>query len=429
MFRKLHAVMGSLLLSLATLWLPAAIAKELPTSTPEKAGLSSERLAHMDKVVHGWVDAGRTPGTIVIVARHGKIVHTDVYGPADVASGRKMRPDDLFRLYSMTKPITSVALLMLYEEGKFQLKDPLAKYLPAFADMKVYAGPAPGGGMLLEAPRRPVSILDVFRHTAGFSYGFGMGSSPVDQSYQKANLFEKDLSDLVSKVAGLPLAYQPGERWEYSVAHDVQAALVEKLSGMPFDQFVRERILVPLGMKNTYFRIPENLKARLPTLYTPVAPGGSAPRIEVDTSWLGKDYGDRVFGGLSLSSTAGDYLRFAQMLLNKGELDGVRILSPKTVELMSTNHLGESALTIPSGVISLGVGRGYGLGVSVMMDPARYGNLGSAGEFGWSGAASTHFIVDPKEDMVAIFATQLIGGDFAIREEWLTQLYQAVVGP
>jgi CubicO group peptidase (beta-lactamase class C family) len=256
-----------------------------------------------------------------------------------------------------------------------------------------------------------------------------MGSSPVDQSYQKANLFEKDLSDLVSKVAGLPLAYQPGERWEYSVAHDVQAALVEKLSGMPFDQFVRERILVPLGMKHTYFRIPKDLKERLPTLYAPVPQGGGAPRIEVDTSWLGKDYGDRVFGGLSLSSTAGDYLRFAQMLLNKGELDGVRILSPKTVELMSTNHLGESALTIPSGVISLGVGRGYGLGVSVMMDPARYGNLGSAGEFGWSGAASTHFIVDPKEDMVAIFATQLIGGDFAIREEWLTQLYQAVEGP
>jgi CubicO group peptidase (beta-lactamase class C family) len=330
-------------------------------------------------------------------------------------------------MYSMTKPVTSVALLMLFEEGKFQLSDPLSKYLPVFADVKVYAGATPGGGVLLDSPRRPVSVLDVFRHTAGFSYGFG--SSPVDQAYQRANVFEKSLNDLVAKVAQQPLLYQPGERWEYSVAHDIQAALVEKLSGVAFDEFVRQRILVPLGMNNTYFKIPDELKGRVPTLYAPPAPGSPNGKLAVDASPLGTNYGDIVFGGFSLSSTVSDYLIFAQMLLNKGQLDGVRLLSPKAVELMTTNHLGESTLNAPSGFVSLGAGRGYGLGVSVLMDPARFGNLGSVGEFGWSGAASTHFIVDPKEDLVAIYATQLLGGDFGIRAEWLTMLYQSIVGP
>lgn len=427
MFNKLRLAQAAFTTALALAIFSAAVAKELPTSTPEKVGLSSERLARMDRVVHGWVDAGRTPGAIVIVARHGKIVHTDVYGNADLASGRKTRADDLFRMYSMTKPITSVALLMLFEEGKFQLNDPLAKYLPAFADVKVYAGAAPGGGMLLDSPKRPISVLDVFRHTAGFSYGFS--NSPIDQAYQKANLFEKDLNDLVAKVVQQPLLFQPGERWEYSVAHDIQAALVEKLSGMSFDEFVRQRILTPLGMKNTYFKIPQAQKGRVPTLYAAPPPGSQGGKLTVDTSPLGANYGDLVFGGFSISSTASDYLIFAQMLLNKGQLDGVRLLGPKTVELMATNHLSDSVLNGPSGFISLGAGRGYGLGVSVLMDPARFGNLGSVGEFGWSGAALTHFIVDPKEDLVAIYATQLMGSDFSIRAEWSTLLYQSIVGP
>jgi CubicO group peptidase (beta-lactamase class C family) len=426
MFNKQRLTQAAFTITLALAIVSAAVGKELPTSTPEKVGLSSERLARMDRVIHGWVDAGRTPGAIVIVARHGKIVHTDVYGSADLASGRKTRADGLFRMYSMTKPMTSVALLMLFEEGEFQLNDPLAKYLPVFADVKVYAGAAPGGGMLLDSPKRPISVLDVFRHTAGFSYGFG--NSPVDQAYQQANVFAKDLNDLVAKVAKLPLLYQPGERWEYSVAHDIQAALVEKLSGMSFDEFVRQRILVPLGMKNTYFKIPDGLRGRVPTLYAP-PPGGQGGKLVPDASPLGAGYGDLVFGGFSISSTASDYLIFAQMLLNKGQLDGVRLLGPKTVELMTTNHLGESALNGSSGIVSLGAGRGYGLGVSVLMDPARFGNLGSVGEFGWSGAASTHFIVDPKEDLIAIYATQLMGGDYGIRSGWLTLLYQSIVGP
>lgn len=427
MFNQPRLTQAAFTAVLALALVSAAAAGGLPTSTPEKVGLSSERLALMDRAVHSWVDAGRTPGAITIVARHGKIVHTDVYGSADLASGRKTRADDLLRLYSMTKPVTSVALLMLFEEGKFQLNDPLAKYLPAFVDVKVYAGAAPGGGMLLDSPKRPISVLDVFRHTAGFSYGFG--SSPIDLAYQKVNVFEKGLNDLVAKVASKPLMFQPGERWEYSVAHDIQAALVEKLSGMSFDEFVRQRIFIPLGMKNSYFKIPSELEGRVPTLYAPPPPGAQGGTLTVDTSPLGTNYGDLVFGGFSISSTASDYVIFAQMLLNKGRLNGVQLLGPKTVELMTTNHLDEAALNSPSELVSLGAGRGYGLGVSVMMDPARFGNLGSAGEYGWSGGASTHFIVDPKEDLVAIYATQLMGGDFRIRSEWLTLLYQSIVGP
>jgi len=395
--------------------------KDLPGAKPEDVGLSSERLARMTKAIHAYVDAGRTPGVVTLIARHGKVVHVDAYGKADLASGRAIRADDIFRMYSMTKPITSVALLMLYEEGKFQLTDPLSKFFPAFADVKVLNGMTPTGGMLLDAPRRPITIQDVFRHTAGFTYGF-FGGSPIDKMYQDANVFGTDLNGLMDKVAKMPLLYQPGERWVYSVAHDVQAALVEKLSGQKFDDFVRQRIFTPLGMTESMFKIPADKKARVPSLYSL----GRDGKLAVDTNPLGgANYGDQVFGGYSISTTAGDYALFAQMLLNKGQLNNVRLLSPKTVELMATNHLSPAALA--AGAI-FGQGTGYGLGVSVLMNPAERGNIGSAGEFGWSGAASTHVLIDPKEDLVAIYCTQLMGGDFALRAEFATLLYQSIVG-
>ncbi len=394
-------------------------AKDLPIAAPEKAGMSTERLARMDKAIHDYVDAGRTPGVVTVIVRHGKVVHVDAYGKAD-ASGRATRTDDLFRMYSMTKPITSVALLMLYEEGKFQLTDPLAKYFPAFADSKVYAGTTAQGRMLLDSPKRPITIQDVFRHTAGFGYGFG-GPTSADKAWVEANLMGKGLDDVVEKAAKLPLLYQPGEKWVYSVSHDIQAALVQKLSGMPFDEFVRQRIFAPLGMKNAYFKIPADQKGRVPAQYAN-APGG---KIVVDNSPMGANYGDTVFGGLSISTAASDYARFAQMLLNKGELDGVRLLSPKTVELMAQNHLPAAAMA--AGGVSPGTG--YGLGVSVLLDPAAKGNLGSVGEFGWSGAASTHVLIDPKEDLVAVYCTQLMGGDMGLRSEFATFLYQAIVAP
>ena len=399
------------------------LSKDTPSAKPEDVGLSSERLARMDKFIHGYVDAGRTPGVVTLIARHGKVVHVDAYGKADLASGRATRADDIFRMYSMTKPITSVALLMLYEEGRFQLTDPLSKFFPAFKDAKVLTGTSPTGAMLLEAPRRPITIQDVFRHSAGFTYGF-FGGSPVDKMYQDANVFGSDLDALMTKLPKLPLLYQPGEQWVYSVAHDVQAALVEKLSGQKFDQYVQQRIFTPLGMTDSMFRIPPDKKARVPGLYAT----GRDGKLAVDNNPLGgANYGDAVFGGYSISTTAADYALFAQMLLNKGQLNGVRLLSPKTVELMATNHLPAPALA--SGAMSfLGPGTGYGLGVSVLMNPAQKGNVGSVGEFGWSGAASTHVLIDPKEDLVAIYCTQLMGGDFAIRAEFATLLYQSIVG-
>jgi CubicO group peptidase (beta-lactamase class C family) len=398
----------------------ALFSKDLPGARPEDVGMSSERLARMNRAIHAYVDAGRTPGVVTLIARHGKVVHVDAYGKADLATGRATKADDIFRMYSMTKPITSVALLMLYEEGRFQLTDPLSKYFPAFADVKVLNGMTPTGGMLLDAPRRPITIQDVFRHTAGFTYGF-FGGSPVDKMYQDANVFAVGLDDLMTKVAKMPLLYQPGERWVYSVAHDVQAALVEKLSGQKFDQYVQQRIFTPLGMQDSVFKIPADKKSRVPSLYT-MEKGKLVP----DNSPLGgSGYGDQVFGGYSISTTASDYALFAQMLLNKGQLNNVRILSPKTVELMATNHLSPGALASAD---ILGRGTGYGLGVSVLMNPAERGNVGSVGEFGWSGAASTHVLIDPKEDLIAIYCTQLMGGDFNLRAEFATLLYQSIVG-
>ena len=373
----------------------------------------------MDKAIHAYVDAGRTPGVVTLIARHGKVVHVDAYGKADVVSGRPTRADDIFRMFSMTKPITSTALLMLYEEGRFQLTDPLARFLPAFADARVYAGSTPQGGMRLDALKRPITIQDVFRHTAGFSYGL-FGDTPVDKAYNEADVLGKDLPTLVDKVAKLPLLAQPGERWIYSVAHDVQAALVEKISGQKFDEFVRQRIFVPLGMADSMFKVPAEKRPRQPGLYAMGRDGKLAP----DTSTLGRGYGDAAFGGHSISTTIGDYALFAQMLLNKGQLNGARLLSPKTVDLMSTNHLPAAAMAA-GGVRP---GTGYGLGVSVLLDPAASGNLGSMGEFGWSGAANTHVFIDPREDLVAIYCTQLMLTDFSLRSEFATLLYQSIVG-
>ena len=408
----LRSVLLTALLSLPT----AALANDLPTASPESVGMSSERLARMNAAIHAYVDAGRTPGVVTLIARHGKVVHLDAYGKADLESGRATRADDVFRMYSMTKPITSAALLMLYEEGQFQLTDPLAKYYPAVADMKVFAGTTPEGELLLEAQKRPITIQDVFRHSAGFSYGFG--ATPVDRAYGEANLLA-GLDELMQKLPTLPLLYQPGDRWVYSVAHDVQAALVEKLSGMKFDDFVRARIFEPLGMSDSFFAVPASAKPRMPPEYVV----GQDGRLAKSASPLAESYGDVVLGGFSISTTAEDYAKFALMLLNGGELDGVRLLSPKTVELMAQNHLTPAAME--AGGVSPGTG--YGLGVSVLLDTAAKGNLGSVGEFGWSGAASTHVLIDPEEDLVAIYCTQLFGGDLALRAEFATLLYQAIV--
>ena len=399
-------------------------AGDFKTAKPEQVGMSSERLARMDKFMQEQIDNKKTGGIIVLVARKGKIVHHKAFGYADIESGQKLTTGHLFRLYSMTKPVTSVALLTLYEQGKFRLDDPLELYIPAFKDVMVFAGADDNGEMILEKPKRKITIHDVFRHTAGFGYGFG--PDLVSKSYQEAGMdFQKmdSLKELVDKLAKQPLLYHPGEKWVYSVAHDVQAYLVEYFSGMSFDKYCIENIFRPLGMKDAVFGIPKEYVSRYTTNYGPAKDGsnGIVPTDKPETSNYAR-FTEHPFGGLSLSSTTMDYFKFSQMLLNGGELNGVRILGKKTVELMRANHLPEA---VPS--ISLGSGTGYGLGVSSLINPAASGSLSSVGNFGWGGAATTQVLIDPVEDLVLLFFTQYMPGDMAIQGKFQTLAYQAIV--
>lgn len=399
-------------------------AQDAKIVAPESVGLSSERLARLDKAMQDDIDQEKTGGIVVLVARHGSIAYHKAFGMADIESGEKMRTDHLFRLYSMTKPVTSVALLMLYEEGKFQLSDPLEKHIPAFKDVKVFGGFDNNGKMVLEEPKRKITIHDVFRHTAGFGYG-GTDDSPVNKAYREAGIdFAKldSLKDLVDKLAKVPLLYHPGERWVYSVAHDVQAYLVEHFSGMPFDKFVHTRIIEPLGMKDAVFGIPKEYLSRYTTNYAQAKEGGIQSIDKPENSNYAR-YTEHPFGGLSLSSTTMDYYLFAQMLLNRGRLNNTQLLGKKTVELMTTNNLPPQVPDIGS----MGGGTGYGLGVSVLLNPARSANLSSVGQFGWGGAATTWVIVDPKEDMISLYFTQFMPTDINLISRFQTLVYQSIV--
>ena len=386
------------------------------------AGMSTERLSRIDAHFHRMVDEGKIAGVVTWVARHGKVVHENAYGLADIGAKRPMSTDSYFYVYSMTKPITSVALLMLYEEGRFQLSDPVAKYLPELANLKLYAGDGPGGRMNLKEPLRQPTVEDVFRHTAGFLYGFGADRG-IDKAYRDANVLGGTLAEFTKKLGTLPLAYEPGTQWVYSVAHDVQARLVEVISGKPFDEFVRQRIIQPLGLKNMFFGRPDAAKDQFAVIYGADASGKLVPTGALDAPGMAS----KVLGGYSISATAADYGRFAQMLVNSGELDGVRLLSRKTIDLMDSNHLPEGvARGSATGVPVLG--EGYGLGVRVVTNPAQAGNLTSAGTFGWSGAAGTHFFVDRAEDLVAVFMVQKMGNadGASMSAQFETLVYQAI---
>ncbi len=420
---------------------------ELPTARPAEVGLSAERLARLDAAMQAEVDAGRKAGIVTLIARRGRVAHLKAFGMADREANVPMRDDSLFRLYSMTKPITSVALLMLYEEGKFQLSDPLEKYIPAFKGVQVFAG-MDGQRMRVEPARRPPTIHDVFRHTAGFSYGFNP-QDPIDGAYAQAGVSfdtSPSLKQLVSvDLPKVPLLYQPGERWVYSVAHDVQAYLVEYFSGMSFDEFCRTRIFAPLGMTDATFGVPKSVVSRYTANYGPREQGNpasglvqvetregmpppSATRAGGVTSGYAR-YTEIPFGGLSISSTAMDYALFGQMLINGGELNGKRLLGTKTVELMTSNNLPPNIPGISVGAPGVGgVGAtGYGLGVSVTLDPPRTGNLGSKGTFGWAGAASTWAILDPEEELVLILMSQYMVADSDFAGRFQTLAYQAIV--
>jgi CubicO group peptidase (beta-lactamase class C family) len=400
----------------------AAAGSPLPrAASPESVGLSAERLRRLDRWMEGEIAAGRKSGVVVLIARHGKIAWEKSYGMADVATRTPLRSDAMFRLFSMTKPITSVALLTLYEQGKFQLTDPLERFVPAFNGVGVYASAGSGGHPIVTPPKRKPTIQDVFRHTAGFAYSAYFESTPVDLAYKEAGIdYQKldSLDELMKKLPGMPLLYEPGERWVYSWSHDVLAYLVEQLSGERFDAYCRRAIFGPLGMTDTVFGMPPERATRYPTAYRADSAGKLVAYTREEDVY--PHFTSHPFGGVSVASTAEDYFRFAQMLLNGGELNGVRILGPKTVELLRSDNL-------PPATAYWAPGMRYGLGVSVLTDPAQAGILGSKGEFGWPGLASTWFDVDPAQDLVAIVMTQFAPRDVRFDDEFQTLVYQALL--
>lgn len=416
---KLHSLV---LAAALTLFSSAGLLAQgrFTTGAPERSGMSSERLAALDAGIQAEIDEGRVAGVVVAIARQGKIVHNKAYGYANLETRTPMRTDHLFRLYSMTKAVASVALLQLYEQGHFQLEDPLENYIPQFRNLKVYAGQDANGQARLEDMKRKPTVLDAFRHTLGLASG--VGQHPVDVMYREAGLSMGDLeslSDEMEKLGRVPLRYQPGEEWVYGLGHDVQAYLVEYFSGMPYADYLQQHIFDPLGMKDTKFGVPPQLAPRFATVYGVNADG--ALQAQQGDSYA--RFTDHAFATLSLSGSTGDYLRFAQMLLNNGELDGVRILGRKTVELMARNWLPES---IPSISANGPHASGWGLGVSVVIDELALGRLGSEGAWGWSGAASTFFTVDPKEEMTFVIMAQKQPTDGRLRNKIENLIYQAL---
>ena len=407
-------------------------------SKPEAVGLSSDRLARIDRFLdERYIKTGKLPCAQVKVWRGGQLAHSSLLGSADLERGKPIAEDSLFRIYSMTKPITSVAFMMLVEQGLVALDDPVAKFIPEWANLGVY-----NGGFMesfqTKPCARPMQMVDLLRHTSGLTYGFQQATN-VDAAYRKLKVGEfvdaGNLDDMIAALAGLPLEFSPGEAWNYSVSTDVLGYLVGKISGRPFETFLEEEIFKPLGMKDTAFQVRKGEEHRLTACYAIGALGSkqtlAKPVLQEDpTKSLYLRKPELVSGGGGLVSTAEDYLLFCRMLLNGGELDGVRLLSPKTLHLMTANHLpgGQDLPALSRSLFSEANynGVGFGLGFAVTIDPAQPLIPGSVGDFFWGGAASTFFWVDPLEDLTVVFLTQLLPSSaYPIRRELRTLVYSA----
>lgn len=403
-------------------------------SKPETLGFSSERLDRLHAAMQREVDQKQLAGIVTVLARHGKVVEERTYGKKDIASGAPMTKDTIFRIFSMTKPVTGVAMMILYEEGKWHPSDLVSQYIPEFAHLKVFKGMDQDGKMILEDPVHPPTMRELMTHTAGFTYGF-FGNTPVDKMYQEQQVMQsQSLQEMIGKLAKIPLLYQPGTRWVYSVSMDIQGYIAEKLSGQSLPDFTQQRIFGPLGMKDSGFFVPKEKRDRLATMYVEnktselVAQGTSGGPVD--------DYAKQpsmASGGGGMVSTAEDYLRFAQMLLNGGELDGVRILAPASVQLMTTNHLAPSLMTgeFSIGKVIMRPGLGWGYDCAVFSDPVQADEVVGTGTFFWVGAADTWFWVDPTNDLIFIGMTQrMIGPGWPDVEELShAPVYQALVKP
>lgn len=404
---------------------------DLTACRPEDVGLSAPRLARVSDWMRLQVERKRTAGVATLISRRGKTAFVDMAGQADVARAKAVGPDTIYRIYSMTKPLTSVAIMMLYEEGRFQLDDPISRFLPLFANQRVFTGGSRGKIDTVPA-ERAITFRDLLTHTSGLTYGF-MEATPVDGAYRSLKIDfqtqETSLRDVVERLAAVPLLAQPGKRWNYSVSTDVLGYLVEVISGLPFERFLLERVIKPLGMTDTDFFVPETKHARLAANYAPDGKGGLT---QIDDPAASRYLKPRTVnsGGGGLVSTLGDYARFCQFMLNKGELGGVRLLGRKTVELMTSNHLGGDMgdMGTPRFSETTYEGIGFGLGFSVMIDPAKAQIVGTPGEYAWGGAASTAFWVDPAEEMFVVFLTQLMpSSSYPFRRELRVLSYQSIV--
>jgi CubicO group peptidase (beta-lactamase class C family) len=408
---------------------------DLAENKPETLGFSSERLDRLHAVMQQKVDQKQLAGIVTLLARHGKVVEERTYGKKDIASGAPMTKDTIFRIFSMTKPVTGVAMMILYEEGKWQSSDPISKYIPEFAQLKVFKGVDQAGKILVEDPVHPPTMRELMTHTAGFTYGI-FGNSPVDKMYMDQRVWQsQSLKDMIDKLAKTPLLYQPGTRWVYSASMDIQGYIIEKLSGQSLPDFVQQRILGPLGMKDSGFFVPKEKRNRFATLYAADQKGGLIPSAAEGNAPV-TNYAAQPSmpsGGGGMVSTAEDYLRFAQMLLNQGELDGVRILAPATVQLMTSNHLAPSLMTgeFSAGPEKIRPGMGWGYDCAVFSDPLQADEVVGKGTFFWWGAADTWFWVDPTNDLIFVGMTQLMYGPAAPYMEGLSRppVYQALLKP
>jgi len=452
MIAKKHSITGIFLSVLFILATPVA-AKDLNSGDPKAQGVSQQRLDRITEHMNRAVSEGIMVGGLGMIARNGTIVYNETYGQSDREANKPMLEDAIFRIYSMSKPITTVALMMLYEEGRFFLNDPIARYIPEMANLQLAVSTADGETKMVSdgtnsrtigagdksklgetrKPGRQPTIRDLMRHTAGLTYGF-FGNTEVDQLYRKAGLMgNQTLQQFVTDLGQLPLQYEPGTKWHYSVSVDVQGRLVEAISGMSFGEFLQQRMFTPLGMNDTSFTIPKNKVDRLAQIYSPKgSAAGAAAFLTANTSTelevgskaidMGYQEGAKFEGGGGgMLSTAKDYMIFSQMMLNGGELNGVRILSPKTVELMTTNHLGD----MPMGFGRNGVG--FGLGFAVALDQGQIGEQGSVGEYNWGGAAGTRFWIDPQEKLIGIFMVQSLPHKTRLGSEFKNLVYQAIV--
>jgi len=400
---------------------------------PAEVGLSAERLERLGRHLNGYVDSGRLPFASVLVSRYGQPAYLHSYGKMDVEADKSVQEDTIVRIYSMSKPITSVAAMMLYEEAKFQLGEAVSNYIPSLANPDVFIGGDADNPQTVPA-ERDYSIREIFTHTGGLTYGFDRGGV-VDEMYQKNKIktgnTDYGLDEFCRRLGEMPLIAQPGSTWNYSMSTDVLGHLVEVISGENLDDFMRKRIFEPLGMEDTFFTVPSDKKDRFAACYIPHRDGGLKLQDAPGTSRFTEPT-NILSGGGGLMSTIGDYYKFAQMMANGGELEGVRLLSPRTVDYMTRNHLpGNCDMAAMGQSVFSEVsydGVGFGLGVHVVLDPAAAAYHTMAGEYGWGGMASTVWWNNPEEDMSLVFVTQLMpSSTYQIRPEMRNLVHSAIV--